>query len=120
LREPAAWRAGTEAGDFVPEPKKLKEWCNERIGTVHTFQGKEEEIVWMVLGCDETMPGAVNWACAKPNLLNVALTRAKHRVFLIGDRGLWGEKPYFDQASAELAALSAPAFIARCGGALAA
>jgi hypothetical protein len=32
----------------------------------------------------------------------VALTRAKHRFFLIGDAGLWGGLPHFADASAAL------------------
>ncbi len=69
------------------------------VGTVHTFQGKEERIVWMVLGCDDRGAGAVSWAVSKPNILNVALTRAKQRFFMIGDMRLWGGKRYFQEAS---------------------
>jgi hypothetical protein len=90
-----AWPAG------MP-PRGLRSWCRARIGTVHTFQGKEESLVWMVLGCDAATAGAAAWAAGKPNLLNVALTRAKHRFFLIGDAALWGKLPHFADASAAL------------------
>jgi len=61
-------------------------------GTVHRFQGKEAEIVFIVLGSasEKAGEGSRHWASAKPNLLNVALTRAKLRVFLIGNAQEWG------------------------------
>jgi superfamily I DNA and/or RNA helicase len=74
----------------------------ERVGTVHTFQGKEQSIVWMVLGCDTETAGAVAWASKKPNLLNVAMTRAKHRFFLIGSEALWAGMPYFRDANSNV------------------
>ncbi len=74
-----------------PPPKQeLKKWCKERVGTVHTFQGKEEDTVVMVLGADAQHAGSAEWACAKPNILNVALTRARRRFYVVGDRGVWG------------------------------
>lgn len=97
LSDPDAWPDGAQ-----PAPRVLREWCRARIGTVHTFQGKEESLVWMVLGCDVQTRGAAAWAAGKPNLLNVALTRARHRFFLIGDAGLWGGLPYFAEASPAL------------------
>lgn len=89
-------------GPMPPKKTSLQVWCKKRIGTVHTFQGKEESIVWMVLGCDDTTQGAANWASSKPNLLNVALTRAKHRFFMIGDAGLWGGQRHFVAANPEM------------------
>lgn len=73
-----------------PKTNELREWCKDHVGTVHTFQGKEESIVWLVLGCDQRTVGAAHWASSKPNLLNVAVTRAQHRCFLIGDEVVWG------------------------------
>lgn len=62
-------------------------WCNSSIGTVHTFQGKEANEVFLVLGCDATAKGAVSWV--KPNIINVAATRAKYRFCAVGDAGIW-------------------------------
>ncbi len=93
--------------------KGLCQWCNTRIGTVHTFQGKEEKMVWFVLGCDKTTEGAAQWAASKPNLLNVALTRAKRYVFLIGDQKIWSNKPYFKDAAKELPQISIDEFLLR-------
>lgn len=63
------------------------------IGTVHTFQGKEAPIVFLVLGCDESNKGAANWAMGSenPNIMNVAATRAKEEFYIIGDKKLFKE-----------------------------
>jgi Superfamily I DNA and RNA helicases and helicase subunits len=66
------------------------------IGTIHTFQGKEAKIVIIVLGGKTEK--SMNWVASKPNMLNVALTRAKEYCFIIGDRSIWGNKPYFKEA----------------------
>ncbi|MEJ7139376.1 AAA domain-containing protein [Amphibiibacter pelophylacis] len=95
-----AWTSAAGHGPQAPKITELRDWCKERIGTVHTFQGKEESIVWLVLGCDQRTAGAARWASDKPNLLNVAVTRAKHRCFLIGDQDLWGGLRHFTAAHA--------------------
>jgi len=87
-------------GEFNNE--KIREWCWQRIGTVHTFQGKEEIAVILILGVDHKKQNGANWASSKPNLLNVALTRAKDRFYVIGDRNLWGQKNYFHKLAASL------------------
>ena len=105
------WPQGTTA---CPTKSDLKAWSAERIGTVHTFQGKEESIVLLVLGCDSETESAAQWAASKPNLLNVALTRAKHRFFLLGDPKLWSGKPFFVEAKEDLfARISPDDFMAR-------
>ncbi|SEO08890.1 AAA domain-containing protein [Terribacillus saccharophilus] len=65
-----------------------KDWVQNNIGTVHTFQGKEADIVYFVTGTDATTLSAAEWACKEPNLLNVAVTRAKKEFYLIGDKNL--------------------------------
>jgi superfamily I DNA and/or RNA helicase len=42
--------------------------------------------------------GAVDWACARPNILNVAVTRSKENLYIVGDKFIWGEKPFFKTA----------------------
>lgn len=75
--------------------KKVNDWLDTHIGTVHTFQGKQAEGVILCLGLDSTKEGAALWAASKPNLLNVALTRAKLRFVAVGDGQIWLGKPYF-------------------------
>ena len=85
-----------------PSQYSIKKWCLKRVGTVHTFQGKEEDCVIMVLGADSRSKiGAAKWAASKPNLLNVAITRAKKRCFIVGDKELWAKMQYFPTAQGE-------------------
>lgn len=74
-----------------------KEWPVDS-GTVHRFQGKEADIVLIVLGSapGTAGSGSRNWASGKPNLINVALTRAKLRVYVIGNMIDWQSCPSFD------------------------
>lgn len=90
---------------LINEVKKYKEigettmgdWLKSHIGTVHTFQGKQAEGVILCLGLDNTTKGAASWASQKPNLLNVAITRAKYRFVAIGDESIWLKQAYFNQ-----------------------
>lgn len=78
------------------EIKGIKKLAHTSIGTVHTFQGKEADIVYFVTGTDATTDGAANWSCMKPNLLNVAATRAKKQFYVVGDLQRFKEKQYYD------------------------
>ena len=72
---------------WTAEPRR---WIHERIGTVHTVQGREAEAVILVLGAPAPQQtGARGWAGGRPNLLNVAVTRAKERLYVVGNRELW-------------------------------
>jgi hypothetical protein len=64
-------------------------------GTIHTMQGKESAVVIIVLGGNTASPGARDWAVSEPNLLNVAVTRAKRRLYVIGDVDDWKSRRLF-------------------------
>lgn len=65
-------------------------WVYEHVGTVHTVQGREADTVFFVLGAQmSSQNGARSWAGGKPNLVNVAITRAKASLYVIGNRELW-------------------------------
>lgn len=78
-----------------------------RVGTVHTTQGKEANVVIMVLGGGTSR--ARDWAASKPNLLNVAASRAKSRLYVIGDQPDWAKRQHFDVLSRELNGAFTPA-----------
>ena len=82
------------------EPRK---WPYDRIGTVHTFQGKEAEAVVLVLGSqDESQNGARRWAGSPANLVNVAVSRAKQALYVVGNRTLWSNEGSFREISMRL------------------
>jgi predicted nucleic acid-binding Zn-ribbon protein len=79
----------------------IRKWIGECIGTIHTFQGKEANTVVLCLGVssDGKGMGAVEWACEHPNILNVAVTRSKVNLYIVGDKAVWAGKPYFKTAA---------------------
>jgi len=101
----AELRNGKYDGDiYIISPfKSVASYCDTAFkhdrkiscGTIHKFQGKEADIVFLVLGSDPKSSGARNWASKKPNMLNVALTRAKKRFYVIGCKKNWGACNYY-------------------------
>ena len=80
--------------DWVKEPRN---WVREHVGTVHTVQGREAEAVIFILGAPKTEHrGARNWAGGQPNLANVAMTRAKEAIYVIGNANHWKSAGVFE------------------------
>lgn len=85
----------------LPHPKnfkRLKNWVDKSVGTVHTFQGKEADTVIFLLGIDHKSQAAAQWAASEPNILNVAATRAKYRFYIVGSKKVWSSLRYFEEA----------------------
>ena len=66
-----------------------------RLGTIHTTQGKEADIVILALGTATNQVRSRKWASQTPNLLNVAVTRARRRLVVIGDYRNWSQQRNF-------------------------
>lgn len=79
---------------------ETERWLGENTGTVHTFQGKEADQVIFLLGCDtgKNSAGAVRWV--NSNIVNVAVTRAKYRLYVIGDIRAWEANRYIREMKA--------------------
>lgn len=70
----------------------LTDFCRNNIGTVHAFQGKENDSVIFLLGSPHPLDeGAKLKMSEKPNVLNVAVSRAKNNFYVIGNKNLWGK-----------------------------
>lgn len=96
---------------FIISPfRTIADVCKEKFhvqgkiecGTIHAFQGKEAEIVFLVLGTHAGSVRAREWAAQRPNMLNVAVTRAKERFYVIGNRKIWSVHRYFDHLAERL------------------
>lgn len=67
-----------------------REWLRDRVGTIHTVQGREADSVILVLGAPiATQGGARSWAAGMPNIINVAVSRAKQNLYVVGSYGAW-------------------------------
>jgi hypothetical protein len=129
-REPAHGEDNKPARVYVISPlRKVANACGDlvrrgkfegiEVGTVHTFQGKEADVVFLVLGTAPGQQGAKarNWVTGTPNLLNVAITRAKCRLYVIGDAQQWGGLDYASELYAALAVVRLPSSTQPCGSA---
>lgn len=69
---------------------KLDEWCRDRVGTIHTFQGREADTVILLLGAPKaSQQRARQWAASPPNIINVAVSRAKQNLYVVGSVAAW-------------------------------
>ena len=81
------------------ETNNIEEWIDTHCGTIHTFQGKEANEVILVLGCDSLIgKGSAMWVGKKPNIINVAVSRAKYNICIIGDYEQWSKIPHVNIA----------------------
>ncbi|NJP72071.1 AAA domain-containing protein [Streptomyces sp. C1-2] len=77
-----------------------------RVGTVHTFQGGQRDVmVLSPVAAHNTPPRTTHWVASQVNLWNVAVTRAKSQLITVGCHTFWQEQ---SGLPALLAARSAP------------
>lgn len=63
------------------------------VGTIHTFQGGEYDVIVLSPVASEGIwPGLANWVRSDTNLWNVAITRAKSRLLIVGDASWWSRQ----------------------------
>lgn len=88
------------ASTWTDDPDR---WVRERIGTVYTVQGREADSVILVLGAaDPERRGARMWAGTAPNQLNVAVTRAKENLYVVGHAFEWASAGVFAHLESSL------------------
>lgn len=78
--------------------------ASSQAGTVHTSQGREADVVFIVLGsrAGKRGEGSRSWVNGSPNLLNVAVSRAKHRVYVVGNLADWKNGTYTSRIAKDL------------------
>lgn len=75
-----------------------RRWLDERVGTIHTFQGRPAEAVIAVLGAPMAgQNGARQWAGATANILNVMASRARARLYVVGSHTAWSGAGHFGE-----------------------
>ncbi len=83
---------------FKAQEKTLRTRLREhedrvRVGTVHTFQGGECDVMIFSLVAGEGMRRhSVDWVDRQLNLWNVAITRARSHLIVVGDTELWQDR----------------------------
>lgn len=89
--------AGSNVGvvtPFTAQAALLKKyWHGDdrvRVGTVHTFQGAQRDaMVFSLVAGKDMRSKTKSWLSGSLNLWNVAITRARSHLVVVGDRDLW-------------------------------
>lgn len=76
------------------------EFATHHVGTVHAMHGNSAEVVVLILGTSPAAGGSRRWAATNPNVLNAAVSRARRRVYVIGNYRLWSSQRYFEDLAA--------------------
>ena len=78
--------------------------ASNQVGTVHASQGREADVVFIILGSisGKRGEGSRSWVNEWPNLLNVAVSRAKRRVYVVGSLADWKNGTYTSRIAKDL------------------
>jgi len=61
-----------------------------RVGTAHAFQGGERDVmIFSLVAAANHHPSRFNWFDGQRQLWNVAITRARSNLIIVGDREVW-------------------------------
>lgn len=83
-------RLDREAGPLRTLGVTVHEWPRDRVGTIHTFQAREADTVILLLGAPKaSQHRARQWAASPPNIINVAVSRAKQNLYVVGSATAW-------------------------------
>ena len=94
-------RLELEPGLFSALGVDGRKWLRDRVGTIHTVQGREADSVILVLGAPTSAQGgARSWAAGTPNIINVAVSRAKQNLYVVGSYGAWSGVGYAQELAA--------------------
>lgn len=80
--------------------QKAGETLNEmKVSTIHSFQGQERRVIILDFTDDNTKPTLLT---AKWELINVALSRAKEQLIMVGNRDYLLNTNYFEHQQVEI------------------
>jgi superfamily I DNA and/or RNA helicase len=80
------------------QSSKGNELGKVKVSTVHSFQGQERRVIVVDFTDDNVAP---TYLTAKWQLINVALSRAKEQLIIVGNREYLMNKEYFDNGEIE-------------------
>jgi len=70
--------------------RRLRDHDRVQLGTVHTFQGGERDVmVLSLVAAANGAPRRFDWIDQQRELWNVAITRARSHLVVVGDEALW-------------------------------
>ena len=75
---------------------EAKQFPKDNVGTIHTVQGRDAEtVIFMLDAPSDAKSGARQWAGRTVNLLNVAVSRTKRQLYVVGSRKAWKDAGVF-------------------------
>lgn len=79
----APYRAQADMIDKLLASEKLPSEVDVQVGTIHSFQGDECDIIFAVFNTPPTISGSKEMFLNKRNIINVSISRARDYLFII-------------------------------------